>query len=180
MNIKYCCRCAARMEHKIPRGDDKSRPVCPACEFVHYQNPKMVVGCIPEWGNDILLCRRNIEPQSGMWTLPAGYLENGETVQQGALRETAEETGTTVFLIEPFVMYNIVFVNQIYFLFRAALKDTRFHPTPESSEVELFAEKDIPWDLLAFPVIEQTLSRYFRDRPKGTFSFRIDEIKKGI
>ena len=180
MNINYCCQCAAKMEHRIPAGDDQPRPVCPACGFIHYQNPKMVVGCIPEWGEDILLCRRNIEPRSGKWTLPAGYLENGETVQQGALRETSEETGTSVDLIEPFVMYNIVFVNQIYLLFRAALRDTSFHPTPESSEVRLFAEKDIPWNLLAFPVIEQTLTRYFNDRNKGIFPFRISEIKKGI
>ncbi len=180
LNIKYCCRCSAEMEYKVPPGDDHQRPVCPACGFIHYQNPKMVVGCIPEWEDGILLCRRNIEPGWGKWTLPAGYLENGETVQEGALRETKEETGTTVDLIDPFAMYNIVFVNQIYLMFRAALKDTSFHPTPESSEVRLFEEQAIPWDLLAFPVIEQTLARYFKDREKGTFPFRIDEIKKGI
>ncbi|MFO7753555.1 MAG: NUDIX hydrolase [Desulfobacteraceae bacterium] len=180
MNIKYCCQCGAGMENRIPESDDQPRPVCPVCGFIHYLNPKMVVGCIPEWGREILLCRRNIEPCTGKWTLPAGYLENGETVQQGALRETQEETGATVDLIDPFIMYNIVFVNQIYLLFRAQLKDKSFGPTPESSEVRLFREDNIPWDLLAFPVIEQTLIRYFEDRRKGGFPFRIGEIKKGI
>ena len=126
----------------------------------------MVVGCIPELNGQVLLCKRNIEPRKGKWTLPAGYLENGESVQDGAIRETQEETMAHVKIIEPYRLFNIVFVDQIYFMFRAHLRSDKFGPTNESTEVRLFDEKDIPWEDIAFEVTKQTLEHYFKDREK--------------
>jgi ADP-ribose pyrophosphatase YjhB (NUDIX family) len=136
----------------------------------------MVVGCIPEWGNEILLCRRNIEPCRDKWTLPAGYLEMGETLADGAKRETKEEAGAVVTIIAPYALFDIPHIGQIYLFFRASMKDADFHPTPESSEVKLVAEEDIPWNELAFRVVIQTLRRYFADRKKGRFEFQTGVI----
>jgi ADP-ribose pyrophosphatase YjhB (NUDIX family) len=164
------------MQRRIPEGDDRPRHVCEACGTIHYQNPRLVVGCIPEWEDRILLCRRDIEPRRGFWTLPAGFLENGETVEAGACRETFEETAAHVELIQPYAMFNLAFVNQVYLFFRARLLDLNFRPTPESDALELFAESDVPWDALAFEVVKATLQRYFRDRPTGHFPFQIGSI----
>ena len=136
----------------------------------------MVVGCIPEKNDRILLCRRAIEPCSGKWTLPAGYLENGETVAQGAARETLEEAHAPVEIIAPYAMYNICYVNQIYLMFRARLVDNHFRPGAESLEVRLFGQNEIPWQDLAFPVMRQTLLQYFKDRLSGRFPFYIGDI----
>jgi len=136
----------------------------------------MVVGCIPEVEDKILLCRRSIEPCSGKWTLPAGYLENGETVSDGATREAYEEAFANVKIIEPYVMYNISYVNQVYLMFRARLMDNDFRPGNESSEVKLFTEQEIPWNEIAFRVIDKTLRKYFKDRQSGQFSFYIGDI----
>ena len=176
MTIKFCFSCGQPMQRRIPPGDDRPRHICAACGNVHYQNPRLVVGCIPEWEDQILLCRRDIEPRRGFWTLPAGFLESGETVAAGARRETHEETRAEVELIQPYAMYNLTFVGQIYLFFRARLLDLNFQPTPESDAVELYAEKDIPWDALAFEVVRQTLQRYFADRSQGRFPFQIGSI----
>ena len=136
----------------------------------------MVVGCIPEIDDKILLCRRAIEPRCGMWTLPAGYLENGETVAEGAARETYEEAGAKVEKLTPYALYNICYVNQIYFMFRARPADHRFRPGSESLEVKLFAEDEIPWEEIAFRVLQETLIQYFKDRPTGRFPFYVGEI----
>jgi ADP-ribose pyrophosphatase YjhB (NUDIX family) len=138
----------------------------------------MVVGCIPEMDNKILLCRRAIEPCYGKWTLPAGYLENGETVSAGARRETLEEARAAVEILAPYALYNICYVNQIYLMFRARLIDQNFGPGSESLEVHLFSEAEIPWDEIAFRVIEQTLLQFIKDRPKGLFPFHIGNISK--
>lgn len=176
--IKFCTACGSPVEDKIPVDDDHIRSVCTHCGNVHYINPKMVVGCIPELEGHILLCKRNIEPQKGKWTLPAGFLEDKESVQDGAVRETLEETRATVEIIAPYRLFNIAFVSQVYFMFRAKLVSTDFGPTNESTEVRLFDEKDIPWDDIAFRVIKQTLEHYFEDRRKtGHFHFRIFDIK---
>ncbi|MCM2286502.1 MAG: NUDIX hydrolase [Desulfobacula sp.] len=176
MDIKFCTACGSLTVQKIPFEDDHVRAVCSVCGLVHYNNPKMVVGCIPEWQDKILLCKRNIEPRSGKWTLPAGYLENGESVQAGAVRETREEARAEVKVINPYRLFNILFVDQIYFMFRAAMTSDQFGPTTESSEVRLFDEKDIPWDEIAFEVIRQTLEHYFADRKKGRYPFRIFDL----
>lgn len=177
MDIKFCTACGSPTEKKIPPDDDYIRSVCTNCGLVHYSNPKMVVGCIPELDGQILLCKRDIEPQKGRWTLPAGYLENQESVQEGAVRETMEETRAQVKIIEPYRLFNIVFVDQIYFMFRAELINENFGPTKESIDVRLFHEKDIPWNNIAFKVIKQTLEHYFQDRKKGRFLFKIFDLR---
>ena len=164
MSINFCSQCGSAMARKIPEDDDHVRAVCQACEHVHYENPKLVVGTIPVLGDKILMCRRNIQPQKDKWTLPAGYLENQESVQDGAVRETLEETRARVTLVGPYRMYNILYVDQIYMLFLAQLADQNFGPTSESSEVRLFSEAQIPWDDIAFEVIRLTLIDFFRDR----------------
>ena len=176
--MKYCSNCGHTLTFSIPPGDDRPRFCCRSCGTIHYQNPKIVVGCIPESDNRILLCRRAIEPRYGRWTLPAGYLENGETVSQGAERETLEEAGARIEIIAPYALFNICYVNQIYLMFRARLSDHGFRPGGESLEVKLFSEEEIPWDELAFTVIHETLRRYFEDRSKGRFPFHTGDIVK--
>ncbi len=176
MDIKYCTGCGAPTELKIPLDDDHPRAVCTRCGRVHYDNPKMVVGCVPELNGQVLLCKRNIEPRKGKWTLPAGYLENGESVQEGAVRETREETLADVENVEPYRVFNIVSVHQIYFMFRADLISDNFGPTSESSEVRLFHERDIPWDEIAFSSIHKTLEHYFEDRKTDRFPFKIFDV----
>ncbi len=178
--LQYCTACGGGVEKGIPPGDDHPRHICTACGNIHYQNPKLVVGCIPEYQDRILLCRRDIEPRRGKWTLPAGFLENGETVREGALRETYEEAQVRVKIIAPFRLFDLAFVNQLYLMFRARITVPEFGPTPESSEVRLVLEKDIPWDDIAFPVIETTLQHYFKERIKGQFLFQSLELSEGI
>jgi ADP-ribose pyrophosphatase YjhB (NUDIX family) len=177
MDIKFCTACGSPNKQEVPVDDDHVRSVCTDCGEIHYSNPKMVVGCIPEFDGKILLCKRNIEPQKGKWTLPAGYLENKESVQEGAVRETLEETQARVELIQPYRMFNIVFVSQIYFIFRAKMASDTFGPTNESTDVRLFDEKDIPWDNIAFRVIKQTLEHYYADKKNGEFAFKICDLR---
>ena len=176
--MNFCSQCGNKLCQEIPPGDDRQRGVCRQCGLIHYQNPKLVVGCIPEWSGRILLCRRAIEPCVGKWTLPAGYLENGETVTEGAIREVREEAGARVTKLMPYALYNLSFISQIYLLFRANLLDQNWEAGSESLEVRLFDETDIPWDRIAFTVIRKTLKRYFQDRPGGKFPFRIGDIEK--
>jgi len=176
MTINFCSLCGSTMTRKIPVDDDHVRDVCPACGHVHYENPKMVVGTIPVWEDQILLCRRNIEPRRDKWTLPAGYLENQESVQDGAARETLEETRAEVSIVGPYRLFNILFVDQIYFMFRAKLLTLDFGPTGESTEVRLFRESEIPWDEIAFEVIRMTLVDYFEDRKTGAYDFYVKDL----
>lgn len=179
MEINFCSCCGAPMEKKVPPDDDHPRSVCTQCSHVQYENPKMVVGCIPIFKDKILMCKRNIEPRKGKWTLPAGYLENKESVQDGAARETLEETRAHVEIIDPYRLFNIVFVDQIYLMFRAQMGDDLFGPTSESTEVRLFKETDILWDEIAFEVIRQTLVDFFQDRKQGAYPFKIKDLKPG-
>ena len=174
--MNYCSNCGDTVKFCTHAGDDRLRYLCESCDTVHYENPKIVVGCIPEKDRKILLCRRAIEPRSGKWTLPAGYLENGETVAQGAQRETLEEAGAKIEILAPYALFNICYVNQIYLMFRACLLDGTFKAGSESTEVRLFLEEDIPWDQIAFTVIEKTLRLYFKDRPTGAYPFHIGDI----
>ena len=174
--MNYCCNCGDTVKLGTPSGDDRPRYLCESCGTIHYENPKVVVGCIPEMNGKILLCRRAIEPRSDKWTLPAGYLENGETVAQGALRETFEEAGARIEIIAPYALFNICYVNQIYVMFRARLLEGHIEAGSESSEVRFFSEKDIPWDQIAFTVIEKTLRQYFKDKPTGFFPFHMGDI----
>lgn len=173
------------MTRQIPQDDDHIRAVCASCGHVHYENPKMVVGTIPVLQDRILMCKRNIEPQKGRWTLPAGYLENAESVQQGAVRETLEETRAQVRILSPYRMFNILFVDQVYLMFIAELLSQDFGPTSESTDVRLFSESEIPWDEIAFDVIRQTLEDYYEAcrnagdhafKPEN-FGFKIKDLK---
>ena len=173
------------MTRQIPQDDNHVRAVCTSCGHVHYENPKMVVGTIPVFQNRILMCKRNIEPQKGRWTLPAGYLENAESVQQGAVRETLEETRAQVRILSPYRMFNILFVDQVYLMFIADLLSQDFGPTSESTDVRLFSESEIPWAEIAFDVIRQTLEDYYEDRRNAGdhafkpahFGFKIKDLK---
>ncbi len=170
--MNYCSDCGAQLEVKIPEGDNRPRHVCASCSTVHYQNPKIVVGCIPEWEQRILLCRRAIEPRYGLWTVPAGFMENGETSQQGAARETLEEACARVEIEGLYTLFNLPHINQVYLLFRSRLLDLDFAAGEESLEVRLFDAREIPWDHLAFAVIKESLKLYFADREKGSFCLR--------
>ncbi len=177
MEIKHCTACGSLTIKQVPEDDELTRDVCSECGLVHYKNPILVVGCIPIFEDKVLLCKRDIEPRKGMWTLPAGYLENGETVEQGAARETLEESQAMVEDLVPYRMFNIVYVNQIYLMFRANMASDKIGPTPESIEVRLFDQKDIPWDEIAFPVIKETLDDFFKDREQGVYFFKIRDVK---
>jgi ADP-ribose pyrophosphatase YjhB (NUDIX family) len=175
--MKYCSNCGVRVTSRIPNGDDRPRFVCDACKTIHYENPKIVVGCIPEVEDRILLCRRAIKPRLGLWTLPAGYLENGETLVEAARREAYEEARARLTELTPYALFDLTFVNQVYVMFRGRLVDHLYGPGTESSQVKLLAEDEIPWDDLAFSSIRETLKCYFMDRKKGTFPLHMADIQ---
>ena len=175
--IRFCRACAAAVEHRIPDdGDTRVRAVCPACGTIHYENPLNVVGTVPVWGERVLLCRRAIEPRRGKWTLPAGFMELGETTAQGALRETREEAGAEVELEGLFALLNVARVGQVHIYYRARLLSDRFAPGHETLEARLFAEHEIPWEELAFRTVAETLRRYFDDRRCGRFGVHTGDI----
>ena len=175
--MNFCSACGARVEHRVPPGDSLARHICTNCGMIHYENPKMVVGCIPEWENGILLCRRAIEPRLGLWTVPAGFMENGETTAEGAARETFEEANAKVEILGLYALFNIPHINQVYMLFRARLLDLDFSAGAETLETELFEEERIPWDQIAFVTVRRTLKHYFSDRRAGEFRFHIGTIE---
>ena len=176
--MKFCSQCGAPVARRIPEGDTLPRFVCGACHAIHYQNPRMVVGCIVEWEDQVLLCRRGIEPRYGLWTVPAGYMENGETTLQGALRETLEEANARVEIGPLYALYNIPHISQVYLLFRARLLDSKFHAGAETLEARLFAEREIPWDQLAFATVRNTLTHYYNDRRHGEYKFHMGTIEQ--
>lgn len=168
--MKFCSECGHAVALAIPEGDNRPRHVCSQCGTIHYQNPKNVIGTIPVWEHEgqlqVLLCRRAIEPRYGYWTLPAGFMENGETTGEAAARETEEEAGANIELGPLFALLNVAHVHQVHMFYLARLVDLDFHPGEESLEVQLFTESDIPWDELAFPTIRKTLELFFADRVK--------------
>ena len=161
--MKYCSHCASELTFIIPDGDNRPRFVCPACQTIFYQNPRIVAGTLPVHNGQILLCRRAIEPRRGFWTLPAGFMENGESTEQAALRETWEEAQAVVQLQSLFSMITVPHIDQVHIFFLAVLEKAEFAAGDESLEVALFNEEDIPWNELAFPTVSQTLKRYFAD-----------------
>ncbi len=177
--MKFCSVCGSdRIEHRVPEGDSLPRYVCRACGMIHYQNPKVVVGCLPEWEGRVLLCRRAIEPRHGLWTVPAGFLENNETVVAGAARETLEEASARVEVLAPYTMISLPHISQVYLLFRARLLDLDFSPGAESLEVRLYDEHEIPWEELAFRTVARTLRNYFLDRKTGAFPTRVSTLER--
>ena len=162
--MNFCTQCGARLEFRVPPGDHLARHVCDACGTIHYQNPRLVVGCVPEHAGSILLCRRAIEPRRGYWTVPAGFMENGETLQQAAARETREEALAEVEVGSLLSVVHVLHAQQVHVFFRATLSQAQFGSGSESLEVELVRPERIPWPELAFPSTEFTLRRYLEDR----------------
>jgi ADP-ribose pyrophosphatase YjhB (NUDIX family) len=169
--MNYCTKCGAKVVLRVPEGDSRPRHVCPRCGEIHYLNPKLVIGCIAEWDGRTLLCRRAIEPRYGLWTLPAGFMENGESTAQAALRETAEEACARVAIEQLFALVSIPHISQAHLFYRARLLDAGFGASEESLETRLFDEPGIPWNRLAFRSVAFCLEAYFRDRRAGAFEF---------
>jgi ADP-ribose pyrophosphatase YjhB (NUDIX family) len=174
--MKFCSNCAAPVVKRVPPGDSVPRWVCDACGEIHYQNPKLVVGAVPEWEGRLLLCRRAIEPRYGYWTLPAGFMENDETAGQAALRETLEEAGARIELTAPFSLISVPYVNQVHLFYRARLLDLEFRPGDESLEVALYEEAQIPWKEIAFRTVGLTLKHWYADRKAGAFGFHAEDV----
>lgn len=178
--VKHCRNCGAAVVYRLPDdGDTRQRAVCPVCNTVHYENPLNVVGTVPVFGPDgaqVLLCKRNIEPRFGKWTLPAGFMEMGETSAEGAARETVEEAGARFDMGPLFTVLNVARVGQVHFFYRATLLSPFFEPGHETIEARLFTESEIPWDEVAFHTVRETLERYFADRRAGTFGFHAVDI----
>ena len=178
--MKYCSECGEKVGISIPDGDNRQRHICSSCNTIHYQNPKMVVGCLVEHEDKVLLCKRAIEPRYGLWTLPAGFMENDETTMQAAARETIEEAGADVEITQLFTMFSLPHIDQVYMLYRAKFKEVVFSAGTESLEVGLFAESEIPWDEIAFPVITESLKRFFIDKKAGRFQIHNGAMFKQI
>ena len=176
--MKFCSNCGAPVALRVPPGDTLSRHVCDACQTIHYENPRLVVGCIVEWKDRILLCRRGIEPRHGLWTVPAGYMENGETTFEGAARETLEEANARVEMGPLYALYNIPHINQVYVLFRARLLHEDVTPGLETLEVRLFTETEIPWEGIAFATVRNALRHYYDDRRNGAYQFHMGTIER--
>jgi ADP-ribose pyrophosphatase YjhB (NUDIX family) len=179
--MKFCPNCGAPVARRVPPGDALPRDVCDACGSIHYVNPKLVLGSIPVWEEGgqarLLLCRRAIEPRYGYWTLPAGFMENDETTGAAAERETLEEAGAHIELLEAFSMISVPYVNQVHVFYRARLLDLDFKPGVESLEVALFDEGRMPWKDIAFRTVGLTLKHWFADRARGAFGFHAEDLK---
>ena len=166
--MNYCPACGARVLSKVPPGDNRERFCCTSCEAIHYQNPRIIAGTLTTEDNQILMCKRSIEPRKGFWTLPAGFMENGETLDEAARRETLEETGARVATRRIYSLFSLPHIHQVYIFLRARLLECDFKPRAESEEVRLFAPEDIPWDQIAFPTVSRTLKYFLEDLQAGT------------
>jgi ADP-ribose pyrophosphatase YjhB (NUDIX family) len=174
--INFCCTCGAPTALRVPPGDVLPRHICDGCGAIHYRNPRLVVGTLPVWEDRVLLCRRAIEPRLGLWTLPAGFMENGESVAAAACRETSEEAGASIELDALYTMISVPHINQVHVIYRARMLSPDFVPGVESLSVALFSEQDIPWEEIAFRTIGITLRHFFADRRTGSFALHTDEI----
>ncbi len=174
--MKFCSQCGHPVNWQTPSGDHRPRFVCPACHTVHYQNPRIVAGCLPLWGEQVLLCRRAIEPRRGLWTLPGGFMENDETMEQAAARETLEEACVQVEGLELYTLFDLPHIHQVHVFFRARMVDANFAVGEESLEVQLFHEAEIPWPELAFPTVGHTLEYFFKDRLHQLYPVRNEPL----
>jgi len=177
-NMNFCSQCGTAVVFEIPDGDNRPRHVCHQCNTIHYQNPKVVTGTLPVWKDKVLLCKRAIEPRLGMWTLPAGFMENNETLEHAANRESVEEANANIKIDGLYTVFSLPHISQVYVMYRAQLLDLNFSAGTESLDVKLFDESEIPWSQLAFKTIEQTLRYYFDDRKKNTFPVYSHVIEK--
>jgi ADP-ribose pyrophosphatase YjhB (NUDIX family) len=178
--MKFCPACGHPVEMRIPAGDNLPRAVCTSCGTIHYENPRNVVGCVPEWEGRILLCQRAIEPRRGYWTTPAGFMENGETLQGAAARESLEEAQANVQVGSLLSITHVLHARQVHINFRGRLLDGKFGAGSESLEVGLYEESQIPWDQIAFPSIEFALRSYFQDRHKGIEAVHFSDINRPL
>lgn len=174
--MKFCSGCGGAVELRIPEGDDRNRFVCSDCATIHYVNPRVIVGCLPVHDEKVLLCRRAIEPRHGLWTLPAGFMENGETTADGAARETWEEARARVSNLHLYRLFDVPHISQVYLFYRCTVDDGLFGVGPESLETALYTEDEIPWDEIAFPVVRETLRAFFDDRRRGEFPISVEAI----
>lgn len=174
--MNYCSQCGNAVSQKVPEGDNRPRYVCGECDTIHYQNPRIIAGCLLTHENKVLLCKRAIAPREGFWTLPAGFMENGETAADGALRETREEANANASIIDLYTVFSLPHISQLYLFYRGELLDLDFSAGEETLAVDLFEESQVPWQELAFPVITRTLEHYFSDRKMQTFPIRESEI----
>ena len=174
--IRFCRACGNAVQYRVPAEDNRERAVCPACGTVHYENPLNVVGTVPVWEDQVLLCKRAIEPRYGLWTLPAGFLELGETTAEGAVRETIEEAGATIELGALFSVLDVVRVGQVHLFYLATLTSTELDPGTETLEARLFREDEIPWDQIAFRTVRETLQFFFADRRRAHFDVHVADI----
>ncbi len=176
-DIRFCNACGQPVDFRIPDGDHLPRHLCPSCGHIQYRNPKVIVGVIPEWQDGrVLMCRRNIEPRLGLWTFPAGFMELGETSAAGAAREAREESLAEVDVGPLLMVINVPYVSQVYMIHCGRLLSPRFGPTPESSEVTLMSEAQMPWDDIAFPTIWHSLKCFFEDRARGSFTTHVLDL----
>ena len=174
--MKYCSHCGASVSQKVPPGDNLPRHVCNQCEEIHYHNPKIVAGCIPEWEDQILLCRRAIEPRLGLWTFPAGFMELGESTEEAAIRETKEEAQADVEISGLYAVLSLPHIGQVYLVFRGRMLAPTFEAGTESLEVRLFSLSTIPWEQIAFPVVREALRRYVDDVATGRFGVHLASL----
>lgn len=175
--MKFCSSCGSAIVLSIPDGDDRERFVCSSCSLIHYINPRVIVGTLPVFEDRVLLCRRAIEPRMNFWTLPAGFMENGETTPEGAARETWEEARARVLNLELYRVFDVPYISQVYMFYRGQLDKGEHQPGPESLETALFDETQIPWEEIAFPVVKEALREYFQDRREGSFPVRVSAIQ---
>lgn len=178
--MNFCSECGKPLHLRVPPGDHRVRFVCDACHTVHYENPRVIVGCLPVWEEKVLLCKRANEPRSGYWTLPAGFLESGETAEEGAMRETREEANAEVEVVRLFSLYSIPSIGQVYLFFLAHLKNLDFSPGVETERTALFAEEEIPWEEIAFSAVRFSLEKYFQSRRAGGEKVHIGSYVKEI
>lgn len=165
--MKFCSQCGKAVVVKIPQDDNRERYVCESCETIHYQNPNNVCGAILSSGDRVLLCKRAIEPRYGLWTLPAGFMENNETVAEAAARESMEEANARAGPLRLFGVFSMPYISQVHLMFHGELLSDEVSAGIESLEVGLFREDQIPWDELAFPVVKHSLRLYFEQGPAG-------------
>ncbi len=176
--MKFCSHCGQPVSLRVPPGDHLPRFVCDACGTIHYQNPRLIAGCVPECEGKILICRRAIEPRLGFWTIPAGFMENGETLMAAAAREAVEEALAIVAVDSLLAIVHVTHAHQVHVMFRARLTGPHFGVGPESLEVMLVEERDIPWGDIAFPSVDFALRRYFEDRAAGRERVHITEVER--
>ena len=177
--MKFCSQCGSKnIEYSVPLGDNRQRYHCLDCNSVFYENPKIVAGCIPVWKDKILMCKRGIEPRYGLWTLPAGFMENGESTKEAAERETMEEAGTKVKDSRLYALFNLPQINQVYMMFLSNLYEPAFKAGEESLDCKLCLESEIPWDQIAFPTITYSLKLFFKDRSNGRFFLHTADLKR--